>query len=622
MEVYVNGHQVRIDPTKSLGRGGEAEVFDIGRGVAVKIFKPPSHEDYKDEPVEQEGARKRILEHQTKLFEFPKNLPKQVIAPIDLATTRARKKILGYTMPIIRDSEVLLKYATRDFRDKGISNAEVIEIFRNLHTIVFGIHNVGVVIGDFNDLNILIVNGQAFVIDADSMQFGKFLCKVFTEKFVDPLLCDPNKTSPFLYKLYNAESDWYAYTVMLMQCLLFVGPYGGIYAPKDKTKRVKQGQRALKRITVFDDEVRYPKPATHYSVLPDALLQEFFKIFKKDARGEFPIALLETMRWTRCTACGIEHARNLCPACSQVTPAMVKEVTVVRGKVTATRIFQTKGMVLFADFQNGDLKWLYHEDEKFKREDGSVVTSGAINRKMRFRIQRENTLIGIDRTLATLSPGKSPTKLAVDHFYQLPMFDANSNSRFWIESGRLMRDGKFAPEYIGDVLQDQTLFWVGKEFGFGFYRAGEINVFFVFDTTQGRINDSLTLPRISGQLIDATCVFGKNRGWFFVSVRKSGKTINRCIVIKKDGTLEAVAEAEEGSDSWLSSIRGKCAAGNFLLAATDEGIVRVEANGGSIIKTKEFPDTEPFVDSGCHLFTGKGGLYVVSRSKVMFLKID
>ena len=41
-----------------------------------------------------------------------------------------------------------------------------------------------------------------------------------------------------LHQPHTVASDWYAYTVMLTQCLLFVGPYGGIYRPKDPARRV------------------------------------------------------------------------------------------------------------------------------------------------------------------------------------------------------------------------------------------------------------------------------------------------------------------------------------------------------------------------------------------------
>lgn len=628
MIVYSNGKQIRPDPANSLGQGGEAEVFRLpstfGKDLAVKIFKPPSHPDFKGNSIDVKGAEIRIKEHQKKLLVFPKGLPSRVIAPMELVTNQSGSKILGYIMKVVQNSEVLLRYANIAFRQSGITNETVVEIFKDLHGSVSGTHEQNVVIGDFNDLNVLIVGNKAHLIDMDSSQFGPYYCRVFTEKFVDPLLCDPKKTSPVLANPHNQNSDWYAFSIMLMQCLLYVGPYGGIYKPKDKTKRIKQGQRSLQRITVFDDEVKYPGPATHFSVLPDDLLQLFYKTFKEDHRGEFPFELLGNLRWTKCIDCGSEHARGTCPVCKGVAPELVKEVITVRGNVTSTRFFQTKGIILHAAFQGNKLLWVYHENGEFKREDGSTITKGNLDPAMRFRIKGKETLIAQRNTLVTLGSKKSPPeKLSVDCFQNLPVFDANKKSKFWIDAGRLLKDDPLGgSDFIGDVLQNQTLFWVGPKFGFGFYRAGELSIAFVFNTKIKGINDGVKLPQIKGQLVDSTCVFSKDYCWFFITTQFGGKTINQCFVIRDTGLIEATADAEENDGSWLSSIRGKCAAGNFLLAATEDGIVKAGMKNGNISMTGEFPDTEPFVDSGCYLYPGDDGIYVRRRKDIQLIQIS
>lgn len=628
MNVYVKNKLITTDPKKSLGQGGEAEVFIIGKDLALKIFKPPSHSDFKDNPHAQKGARMRIAEHQTKLRDFPKKgLPPKVIAPIDLATNKDGRIIKGYTMRAVSNCEVLLRFGQKSFRlNAGISNQSIVEIFRDLHPTVSQAHIANFIFGDFNNLNVLVVgNKELYVIDADSGQFGKYFCRLFTDKFVDPRLCNPNETSPMLVKPHDTDSDWYAFTLMLMESLLFVGPYGGIYNPSDKSKRIKQGQRSLKGITVFEPDVKYPKPATHFSVLPDDLLQWFYKMFKEGQRGVFPIQLLEILRWTKCIDCGAEHARSSCPICKKVAPELVKVVTTVKGTVTATRIFETrKGIILNAAFQGKKLYWLYHEDGQFKREKGEVVTKGDLSSGMRFKVRRDDTLIAKGDTLITFSPGKlTPEKLSVDTFVNLPMFDTNKDSRFWTDAGKLLKDGPFDTyETVGDVLQNQTLFWVGSKFGFGFYRAGELSVAFVFDAKSKGINDNVQLPPIRGQLIDTTCSFSNYYCWFFITTRSGGKTINQCFVIKAGGSVVAFAEAEEGDGSWLSGIRGMCAAGNFLLSATDEGIVRVEVRSDRIVQTAEFPDTEPFVDSDCHLYPGSGGIYVRRNKEIYLLEIS
>jgi hypothetical protein len=78
-----------------------------------------------------------------------------------------------------------------------------------------------------------------------------------------------------------------------------------------------------------------PKPAIHFDLLPDDLLSHFQGVFRDDARAPFPIDLLDDLRWTSCTACGVEHARDVCPKCSRGVAKKVLPVSRVRGNVTA-----------------------------------------------------------------------------------------------------------------------------------------------------------------------------------------------------------------------------------------------------------------------------------------------
>ncbi len=638
MDIYVNGKKIKLSPRHSIGKGGEADVFDIGKGKAVKVFKQANHPDYQGLPLEQQAASDRLREHQTKLRHFPPNLPSRVIAPEAFATDRQGKTILGYTMPLLKRIAPLLRYSDRGFRtSSGIANQTVVEIFRDLHQTVSQIHSAQVTIGDFNDLNVLVSGTDAYLIDADSFQYQQFPCRVFTTRFVDPLLCDPQESKPILYQTHNANSDWYAFAVMLMQCLLFVDPYGGVYKPKDKQAKIPHTARPLKRITVFHPEVKYPKPAIPYKVLSDELLQHFHRCFEQDWRGEFPRKLLDNLRWTKCTNCGTEHARLSCPNCTHIqtqippNPPLLRgdKGGIVRGTVTATRIFFTEGVILAVNWQGKTLKWLYHVHQRcaegeqgvFKREDGSTVFTGQLDSKMRFWLHGESTLVGKQGQVITLNSGAYTPRLAVDSYRDRPMLNCNQFGRYWLNSGQLLRDGKLGQEYIGDVLPGQTQFWVGSHFGFGFYRAGNLNVAFVFDAKRKGINDQVKFPYWQGELVDATCSFSPNYCWFFLAIQEQGRMIHRVYVIQSDGAIIATAEAELGNNSWLNSIDGHCAVSNFLLTATDEGIVRVEPHKGQIVITKEFPDTEPFVDASCQLFASGKGLYVVSQQEIKLLQI-
>ena len=619
MDIYLAKKKIRLDPSRSIGKGGEADVFDIGEGKALKVYKQPTHPDYDGLPHEQVAAKARIHEHQKKLPAFPHRLPPRVIVPGELAYDRSGKIVSGYSMQLLQGAQVLLKYADKTFRQGGVSVAMVLQIFRDLHATLNALHQAGVVIGDFNDLNVLVKGMEAYLIDADSFQFGPFLCRVFTSKFVDPLRCDPKGKHLMLNQPHNENSDWYAYDVMLMQCLTFTAPFGGVYRPKQAANRMTHDERPLHRISVFHPEVIYPKPAIPLDRFPDELLESWRQRFDLDQRGEFPLKLLVDLRWTKCTQCGTEHARRACPVC---THGVTIPVVTVRGKVTAKYSFRTEGVILCAAMQGAQLRFVYHEGGEFKREDGATFLVGRLDPYVRYRISGGATLLGKENAVAILQPGMPVEQLHVDRFGQVPLFDTNEQSRYWVEAGRLLRNGALGAEYIGDVLSGQTLFWAGETFGFGFYRASNLSVAFVFDAMQRGINDSVKLPVIRGHLVDATCRFTNERCWFLFSTREGGQAVNRCVVIRRNGNVEAVSEAPEGDGSWLGTLRGKCVAGNFLLAATDDGLVRVEVSSGQIVETKRFPDAEPFVDTSCHLFLSKQGLYVVARGEVRLLQIS
>lgn len=625
MDVYINGKKIRADPRNAIGKGGEADVFQLDGTTALKLFKPPTHPDYQNSPQEQQAARDRLQLHQQKLPQFPAQLPSRVIAPQHLATDKFGKTILGYTMPLLTGADPLLRYGERSFCQSGIAPQTVVQIFQDLHDTVSKLHFQQVVIGDFNDLNVLVRGTEAYLIDADSFQFGSFPCQVFTARFVDPLLCHPNAPEPILQQVPNWDSDWYAFALILMQCLLWVGPYGGVYKPRDLKQKVVHAARPLHRITVFHPEVQYPKPAIPYKVLPDELLHHFQQVFIHDRRGEFPRNLLDNLRWTQCLTCGRTHARSVCPDCQQAIPAAVKSLTTVRGTVTATRLFHTEGVILQATVENGHLHWVYHDRGAFRREGGDTLLQGACNPHLRWWIQGKTTFLGYQGQVIRLDD--SGQRIATDSRGAAVLFAANETAQYWVHQGQLQRSQNSAigPLYLGDVLASQTYFWVGPQFGFGFYQASNLKVAFVFDANKPGLNDRVPLPPWPGQLIQATCTFSQEYAWLFLTTQHQGQIHHTCVVIRTDGTIAATAEAAAGTDHWLATLGQKqnpgCAIAHFLLAATDDGIIRIELHQNQLVHTKTFPDTEPFVDSHCQLLPAPKGLYVIQSQAIYQLAI-
>jgi len=622
MKVYIDGAVYNLLPSDSIGQGLEAHVYMIGTDKVAKIYKRPTDADLKNFPEEQKQAAKRLKTHQEKLpalLQLAPSLPQNVITPLELVTDVKAGSIIGYTMKFINNSERLCAYADKNFRAQGVPNNQVIQLFKNLHTTLNGVHNANMVIGDFNDLNVMVANHvDSFIIDSDSSQFGKFICVVFTHKFVDPLLCEatPDNGGIRPTKPHNVNSDWYAYNVMLMRSLLFTDPYLGIYRPTTRSD-IPAALRPLHRITVFDSEVKYPGKAIHYGVLPDELLQHFNDTFINDKRTEFPIILLNNIRWTQCVNCGTEHARNVCPNCAHAAPT-IKEV--IRGNMIMSNIFRTGGTILHAAFQKKDLTWIYHENGQFKRDRDVAVAPGSLDPSLKFRISGDKVVFGKKDKM--IVKDEETNVIPIGYVGNLPCFDTNEKYYYWIDNGKLWRNERLGgSKYLGSVLDKQTLFWVGEDFGFGFYRAGDLFQAFTFDAENGGINDNVNIANIRGNLIDANCVFGKKKCWFFTSAQLNGQVVNKCYAINDKGQVVAEAEDVQGKNTWLGGgIRGCCAVNNFLFVPTDNGIVRVEDNSGQIDTTREFPDSNGWVNSGNHLSPAPNGIYVIKRQEILLLQ--
>jgi H/ACA ribonucleoprotein complex subunit 3 len=606
-------------PSKTLGVGGEATVYPVGPW-AFKVYNPPNHPNYFNKPNEQEMARRRLREQPQKLASFP-HLPNKVVQPQFMVYNK-KGDVIGYAMRLIENVEPLYKYSEVDFRQGGALSAHVNEIFKDLHPTVRDVHKTAI-IGDFNDLNVLVRTNpfEALIIDSDSFDFGPFRTRMYTPKFLDPLLADLNTPTISLGMPYTEDSDWYAFAVMLLQCLLLTDPYNGVYRSKDPTKRVEHVERWKHRITIFHPDVKVPKKSISYKVLPDDLLHYFHEVFHKDRRGEFPFKLLEDSKWVVCASCGTEHAKSYCPVCSVPKPVEKKETVTVRGSVIATEVFSTRGVILFAASQGGLLKYLYYENGEFRREDHTRILRGGLDPSVRYRICGDKTLLGKNGLLITLTKDGKSDRIGVDQFGSLPIFDANENVKSWLENGRLYCDGQLSPKFIGDVISDQTLIWTGQSLGFGFSRAGDLNIYFIFQVGHQGIKE-IKIPPIQGHLKDSTCFFGDNHVWFFVSCREGNRVVNRCTAYNTKTDEIWTAEAEEDDHSWLGQIRGKCAVGNYLLAATDTGLVRLELNNGSINVKTTYPDTEPFIQAGSHLFPGNKGIYVVEGKQIRILRMQ
>ncbi len=318
---WIDGARVQLAPAQLLGQGGEAEVYDLGDGRVLKWWKPPDHSDFAGLPDAQAAAARRLAEQPAKLRALPGGLPAAIVAPCGLALAGKRSsQVVGYVMPKIAGEPLHAYGEPRWRREHPIAGADVVAALLALHDAIAGLHRAGVVIGDCNDLNVLVDGRRVHLIDVDSYQLPGFPCAMFSERFVDPRLCDGQLVPA---RPHDADSDWFAFAAMALRTLLGVGPWGGV------VRQCPPPARALRRLSVLGADITYPRAARPPAILPDELLACFREIFERDRRGAFPRAALERLHLRACTACGEEHARHRCPSC-QLT-AMLPPVIVAGG---------------------------------------------------------------------------------------------------------------------------------------------------------------------------------------------------------------------------------------------------------------------------------------------------
>lgn len=634
-EIFINGKPLDYDVNAVLGKGGEGEVFDLRDGRALKLLKGPDHPDYAGSDPQmvrdRQGAEHRLAKMQAKLPAYPKldqtKGGDRIIAPKEIVTNR-KGEVVGFTMPAISGATVLRQLTKPGYRaSTGISNADIVKLFTELHRVVTGLHEQKVQIGDFNYLGILVKQLTPYLIDADSFQFGQFHCRSFTPRFVDPLVCP--KDNLLLTGDHSENTDWYAFALMLFECLTFVAPYGGVLTG-DKAKKIKPDDRPLHRISVFSTEVRYPDKALPLAHLSDEVQQYYKDLLHQDKRGPFPLRLLSSMAWAVCTSCGAVHSRPKCPVCSVASP--VKQPVVLEerhGKVTVVRHFLTTGVIIDAAIHNGKLILLYHEDGIFYRENRQQVMPGRLQAGLTAHVAGDNTIFATGNTMAVLAPGQSPQKHQVDTYRgQFPVVSSNGSNYFYLNNGRIERNDSLGSKLLGHTLTGQTMAWAGPKFGFGTYRVGNIRKAFIFDTDNNSVNDSVNLP-IHDDPIEADCLFSSHRAWLFTVHDEKGVTVHRCTVVDRSGNVVATAQANEGDGSWLGNGYGRCAATlggsgsanlvHCLFVGSDEGLKRIDEENGALVEKVRFPDTKGLVRSDDRLEISNQGIHLIGTKEVRLL---
>ncbi|MBS1153900.1 MAG: hypothetical protein H6Q89_5598 [Myxococcaceae bacterium] len=589
MDLFLEKKKLRVTDADLLGEGGEARVYRYQQ-LALKVFH-------------QIDAQK--IE---KLLKFPRALPSAVVGPVGLLHDK-KDAIVGYAMQAVPGAEELARLSQRRWREGAVSNEAVQRLFANLCTVVGEVHRAGVVIGDFNDGNVLFRGEAPYLIDADSMQFSGLPCSVGHERFLDPRLYGADLSAA---PRFEPGTDWYAWSVLLFSSLLYVHPFGGIH-PKYATPL----RRAEARHSVLRADVTYPRHAVHFRVLPDDALGWFERVFEQDERSAAPPAVLG-LKWSRCP-CGLEHARAVCPECQTLGPASTRQALRSQGRCTARTVFRTTGRVLAAAMRGG-LRYVYEEGGVVRREDGAEVMHGAVPAGTRFFIGGASTWIADVRgSVVRVDGGGVAERTSTGVRGTSPVFAASSSAAYRTEGEWLLDEVTGAR--VGQVLEGQTWIWTGERLGFGFYRAGGFTFAFLVQPGRAGLRE-VKLPHLKGRLVDAEAVFDDAHVLLSYVLEVDGKETTFLWLFGADGTLRAQASGPS-SERMFAGARGRALLHGRVVAATDQGLLSLKADGGRLVEGTLFADTEPFVSAGDELYPqSDGSLYAVGTREVVQLTLS
>lgn len=210
--IRVNGKEQRLG--RSLGKGGEGEVFSLTQNTVAKI--------YFDSACTLRQKCKIELIVSLNIHDD------EIAAPIAVVTD-LRDNFCGYVMPKVsgRSLENLMSSPLPSEKWKNWNRQNLVEACYRIVSIlkkIYSIQNHYILIGDLNLGNFMSpVPGKVILVDFDSVQIDEFPCPVGTEKFTPPeILQKRSSRRTILLQDYNEE---FSVAVLLFHILCGIHPF-------------------------------------------------------------------------------------------------------------------------------------------------------------------------------------------------------------------------------------------------------------------------------------------------------------------------------------------------------------------------------------------------------------
>ncbi len=213
IRIQIGTEVITLTDNEYLAQGGEGVVYCKGN-IAYKIY----HDSDKMIPEQ-------------KIYELQALQISNVLAPIDIIYNYNTKQAIGFTMPYITSTEYLSRLFVKSFKKQHSINPKmVISLVRKMQETLHEIHQKGIVVGDYNEMNFLVDNKfeNIFHIDVDSYQ---------TENYPSTAIMDSVRDRQVPIGTFNKETDWFSWAIVTFQLYTGIHPFKGRH-PKYKNNDI------------------------------------------------------------------------------------------------------------------------------------------------------------------------------------------------------------------------------------------------------------------------------------------------------------------------------------------------------------------------------------------------
>jgi hypothetical protein len=628
MNILLNGKKVRLAQNDMIGMGGEATIFRQG-GSAIKIYSQPS------------PARAKKL---SALIGTP--LPPTVVAPQALAYDSGGKNVVGFAMPLLDSNYTeVRKLSLKNYRAASKLTARgVAQLFLSAHHTLESIHQAGLVVGDFNDLNLMFRADapEMHFIDTDSFQLGTHPCMVGTEAFLDPQLYGIDLAQKPAFK---PENDWYSFAVLLFKSLLLTHPYGGVH-PSLHTLT----ERALQRVSALDPSVKYPRIGYNPQLLSDDLTEAFEKIFSQGERRLFSRQVLQHYHDTliSCPTCQADYpnTRPQCPICAAAAPivfAAAVPAAMAGAAIQYLTLLQVAGQLVAWSVEGGWLRAVAHEQDQavyYALELRTAVAGGRLQpRRIPLFKAVANARYAFLESHLVVAPPNSDELLVIDLAGGSPVglfstssgrfgggetvFGTSARSLYRLAGGYLMRgqiaNGQLLESALMAVAEQQTWFKVDSqsERAFGCFRTLRAHSYWLL-AGEARLEVSLPPLEADEFVLEHDVCFAPDGKHLLVyrHTQLHGVERVRLEAIDSAGRLLS-AQVESQADAYQPSDAHAYFNG-VLLRPTDSGLVQMRLGTTA---SKRFAQTEPLIGLGDGLCPHENGLLVGKTDRILWVTL-